>query len=68
MIKLNLTPIEELESEYWWILDVATLVSSLLVSVTLVFLYIQSQKLILASKNNEIEELNTQIGKKHIKP
>lgn len=52
MIKINLTPIEELENPYWWIPDVVTLAVVLLLSFGGVYIYLDFTR-------DEIAQLET---------
>ncbi|WP_141731590.1 PilN domain-containing protein [Oligoflexus tunisiensis] len=42
MIKINLTPVEELENPYWWIPDLSVLLVILLLSLGGVYIYVSS--------------------------
>lgn len=42
MIKINLTPVEELENPYWWIPDLAVLLLTLAISLGGVYIYVSS--------------------------
>ncbi len=42
MIKINLTPVEELENPYWWIPDLSVLLIALLLSLGGVYFYVSS--------------------------
>lgn len=42
MIKINLTPLEELENPYWWIPDLAVLLLTLAISLGGVYIYVST--------------------------
>ena len=42
MIKINLTPVEELENPYWWIPDAAVLLLTLMISLGGVYIYVST--------------------------
>jgi Tfp pilus assembly protein PilN len=42
VIKINLTPVEELENPYWWIPDLAVLLLALAISLGGVYIYVSS--------------------------
>lgn len=42
MIKINLTPVEELENPYWWIPDLSVLLLTLAISLGGVYIYVSS--------------------------
>jgi len=42
VIKINLTPVEELENPYWWIPDVSVLLAVLAISLGGVYIYVSS--------------------------
>lgn len=42
MIKINLTPVEELENPYWWIPDLAVLLLTLAISLGGVYIYVST--------------------------
>ncbi|SME93228.1 PilN domain-containing protein [Pseudobacteriovorax antillogorgiicola] len=56
MISINLTPVEELENQYWWIPDAVALGVSLLLSIVTVQLYLDGLQ-------SEVDDLNEEIAR-----
>lgn len=53
MIKINLTPVEELENPYWWIPDVSVLLVVLAISLGGVYIYVSSIEAAIALQESE---------------